>query len=185
MPPDWPGCTREGSLLLHLDAAEYARVPDVLELPECTLARKTEFHVTVLGRAAGAALAAALESARIAPDALIDAWHQQDWRFKRSGRCRLLHRMLQADPIAGRSASIAAWSVIETIDLPAMAAFRMVVSRLAGLELPEAPPHVTLLVAGDQAGIGIVDAAALAALSVRTLTAAEAALACTGRVRPA
>lgn len=173
MSRDWPGTTPDGALLLHLDALAYATAPDLLALPECTLARKREFHVTVLGRAVGAAIAAA-----IGDDRLAAAWHEQDWRLKRTGVCRLLRRTQPADSRDGCSEPDTAWSVIESIELPAMAAFRLAVARLARIELPIAPPHVTLYVAGDPGGIGVPDHTALAALSVRMLTPAEAAVAC-------
>lgn len=180
MSRDWPGTTPDGALLLHLDALAYATAPDLLPLPECTLARKHEFHVTVLGRAAGAAIAAA-----IGADRLAAAWHEHDWQLKRTGVCRLLRRVQPAESGDGGIEPVTAWSVIESIELPAMNAFRLAVARLARIELPEAPPHVTLYVAGDPGGIGVPDHTALAALSVRMLTPVEAAVACGDHREPA
>jgi hypothetical protein len=175
MSRDWPGTTSEGALLLHLDAVDYVFAPELLTLPECTLARKREFHVTVLGRAAGAAITAAVSADRLAA-----AWHEHDWRLKRTGVCRLLRRLQPAESGDRGIEAVTAWSVIETIELPAMNAFRLAVARLARTELPIAPPHVTLYVAGDPGGIGVPDHTALAALTARLLTPAEASEACGG-----
>ncbi len=172
---DWPGFTPDGALLLALEAADYRRGPDVLELLECTLVRKPEFHVTVLGRAAGAALMRALGDARIESERIAEIWRMQDWTVERTGPCLLLHRRRPSGGAVSPNEPLEAWSVIQCIRLPAMAAFRETVARLAGLDLPEAPPHVTLYVAGDLSGIAVPDPSTLQELRVRALAPAEVA----------
>jgi hypothetical protein len=112
------------------------------------LAPKHELHVTVIGKALGLRLQAA-----VAEDAVRAAFCAQRWRLRRSGwRLRLRREAQEA--------------VIEPVALPAMARFHARLGRLLGEPLPVPPPHVTLFVCGDAEGIGVPDAATLAALRV-------------------
>ena len=89
----------------------------------------------------------------------------QDWRFTRTGRRWLLRKPFVAD---GRVQL--AHSVIERVELPAMASFHRVLGCLLGRELPAPPPHVTLYVAGQPHGIGVSSEARLRAFAVREVS---------------
>jgi len=83
----------------------------------------------------------------------------QDWSFRRSGEYLLLRKR---EPARGRSRTV--HSVIERLEMPAMAGFHRALGERLGLELPVPPPHVTLYVAGTGQGIGVPDEAAFRAL---------------------
>jgi hypothetical protein len=58
---------------------------------------------------------------------------------------------------------------VQLLEMPALARFRAGVGELLGEELPEAPAHVTLYVAGDPIGIGIASTADFERLRLRPL----------------
>src|SRR3546814_3240457 len=62
--------------------------------------------------------------------------------LERSGHCLLLRKSFAEDG----QASIA-HSLVELVDLPAMAPFQRALGRLLGRQLPVPPPHVTLYTA--------------------------------------
>ena len=97
--------------------------------------------------------------------AVATALAAQDWRFTRTGRRWLLRKPFVAD---GRVQL--AHSVIERVELPAMASFHRVLGCLLGRELPAPPPHVTLYVAGRPHGIGLSSEARLRAFAVREVS---------------
>jgi hypothetical protein len=157
--PPWPGFTARGSLLLPLPAAaELAKAP-LLELGELSLARKSEFHVTLLDRALGARVHAPKPGGAPAQNlAALFAGLDWGWRLG-SGRWLLL----EARPGGINH------SVVQLLEMPALAAFRAGVGELLGERLPEAPAHVTLYVAGDPIGIGIASTADFERLRLRRL----------------
>jgi len=157
--PPWPGFTARGSLLLPVpEAAALARAPS-LELEGLSLARKIEFHVTLLDRALGARLHAA--AAGGAPAARLPGlFAALDWAWRATGERWLL---LEAKPEA------ASHSVVELLEMPALARFRAQAGELLGEPLPATPAHVTLYVAGDPLGIAIPSAADFARLRLRRL----------------
>lgn len=59
------------------------------------------------------------------------------------------------------------WSLIESLHLPAMHAFRAEFARALGPIFADPIPHVTHFVRGDPNGIGVPDVRALDALLVR------------------
>ena len=127
---------------------------------------KPELHVTLVGRALGAELRATFG---VRDDALVEAARNaHDWRFERTHRFLLLRK-----PLAGDGQAADARSLIELIDLPAMAPFHRALGRLLGRQLPVPPPHVTLYTTGRAQGIGVSSPARLRAFTVRRVAAAE------------
>jgi hypothetical protein len=157
--PPWPGFTARGSLLLPLPAAaELAKAP-LLEFEGLSLARKIEFHVTLLDRALGARVHA--PKAGGAPAEKLPAlFAGLDWAW-RAGSERWL--LLEARPEGARH------SIVQLLEMPALARFRAGVGELLGEALPQAPAHVTLYVAGDPTGIGIASTADFERLRLRPL----------------
>ena len=157
--PSWPGFTARGSLLLPLpDAAALAPAPS-LELDGLSLARKVEFHVTVLDRALGTRLRAPAPGG--APSARLPAlFAALDWSWRATGERWLL---LEAKPEGPNH------SLVHLLEMPALARFRAQAGELLGEPLPQTPAHVTLYVAGDPVGIGIATAADFERLRLRRL----------------
>jgi hypothetical protein len=153
----WPGWSPTGTLVLAVDPARWAPPAAPFVIDDVVFAAKHELHVTVVGRALGAEVLAAIAEGRIATGALRDAFAAQRWRLRRSGR-RLRLRKL---PPAGGAGTVIE-SVIEPVALPAMARFHAWLGNALGRDLPVPPPHVTLYVRGDPEGIGVPDEASLA-----------------------
>jgi hypothetical protein len=129
---------------------------------------KPELHITLVGTALGAELHATFGNhASALVHAVRDA---HDWRFER-GNLRLLLRKAVVED--GRV--VVAHSLIECIDLPAMASFHRALGSLLGRQLPVPPPHVTLYTAGRAQGIGVSSPARLRAFTVREVAAREPA----------
>src|SRR3546814_13640861 len=93
--------------------------------------------IALVGRVLGAELHA--EFGDRAEDFIDAARRAHDWRFERSGHCLLLRKSFAEDG----QASIA-HSLVELVDLPAMAPFQRALGRLPGRQLPVPPPHVPL-----------------------------------------
>ncbi len=66
-------------------------------------------------------------------------------------------------------------SVIERVEMPAMARFHFALGKLLGRELAVPPPHVTLFIAGRKKGIGTVSGRQLRGYVVREVGAGELA----------
>jgi hypothetical protein len=129
---------------------------------------KPELHVTLVGSALGRELLATFGGSTIA---LVDAARDAiDWRFERGGRRLLLRKTL-----IEHGHTTVAHSIIELVDLPAMACFHRRLGRLLGRQLPVPPPHVTLHTAGRVQGIGVSSPARLRAFTVRMVAAKEVA----------
>ena len=139
-----------------------------IEIDGVPLAPKPELHVTLVGRALGAELHAAFGDR--AEGLVAAARDAHDWGFKRRGDWLLLRKPLTVDGHA-----VIAHSLVERVDLPAMAPFHRALGRLLGRQLPLPPPHVTLYTAGRAQGIGVSSPARLRAFAVRHVTAAELA----------
>jgi hypothetical protein len=149
--PRWPGVGSLGALLLPLARTAFDELPASLRVDALRLARKTEFHVTLLDRDL---------VARAQMASLPAAFEALDWSWRATGQ-RWLRREAKADGPAH--------SVVELIDMPAFARFRALVGAGLGETLPEAPAHVTLYVAGDPIGIGLRSQQEFARLRVRRL----------------
>lgn len=160
VPLAWPGFQADGGLLLAIPPSfGWNAGPDVLDGDEMPLARKTELHVTVLNRAMGSQLRSVLGGVTIAR-----LFRDEDWTVRRTGEGHLL-RKLKVD---GARATLCA-SLVERLDLPALARFRQALGRVTRIGMPEVFPHVTLYVAGDAAGIGLPDLASFEAARMADL----------------
>lgn len=169
--------TRTGAPMPHFDhtlvlpvaASVWAPPPSGLTLDGVRLEPKDELHVTLVGGRLGAELRRTLGAQRAGRK--VDAvFRRFDWSFSRTGRCLLLRK-----PFRDGGRQRLAHSVIECIELPAMASFHHALGRLLGRELPVPPPHVTLYVAGRDQGIGVPDGRRLRAWTVRMLAPGELA----------
>jgi hypothetical protein len=128
---------------------------------------KRELHITLIGSALGCALRASIDAATL-DRAIAAAVAAQDWAFTRRGQLLRLQK-----PSADGDATQVVGSIIELIDLPAMAPFHAALSRLLDRPLPVPPPHVTLYTQGSSKGIGVPSEADLRALCVRDVGAPE------------
>jgi hypothetical protein len=157
LPRAWPGWTDIGTVIVPIDPAAWPPPARHTTHLGRTYVPKHELHVTVIGRALGAALQAAIASGRVRDSQLADAFAPAGpWRLRRSG-WRIALRKAAPDQSVVES-------VIEPVALPAMARFHRRLGTVLGRELPVPPPHVTLHVAGDADGIGVPDEATLARL---------------------
>jgi len=148
LPSAWPGWGDAHTLVLPIDPRDWPPPSLDLELAGLAFAPKHELHVTVVGKALGARIRAAIAAGRIDESALRQTFLSQTWRLRRSGwRVRLRKDAVE--------------SIIEPVALPAMARMHAWFGRALGDSLPVPPPHVTLYVRGDAEGIGVPDAAAL------------------------
>lgn len=155
------------TLLLPIDAGQWAPPARGIRLDGIDFAPKPELHVTLIGSRLGRELHAVLGPAFLRRQ-LGRALAAHDWRFTRSGRLLLL---TQQTGNGGGTATGATRrsAVIELIDLPAMRPFHEALGRLLGRQLPVPPPHVTLYTAGDPRGIGLARRSRLRAITVREL----------------
>ena len=128
---------------------------------------KRELHITLVGSALGRELRAAVAGSSL-DAAIAAAVAAQDWRFTRSGR---LLRLQKSIDDAGTTRTVG--SIIELIDVPAMALFHAMLARLLGHALPVPPAHVTLYTQGSLKGIAVPNDADLQALRVREVDAME------------
>lgn len=162
--PAAPQWTPAGTLLLRIDPAAWPPPRQGLRLDGVDFAPKTELHATIVGRALGARLQAAM-AADTALAARVEALRTAcDWSWTRAGAWWLLRKS---------DAGTTKASIVERIALPAMARFHARLGELLGHVLPVPPPHVTLYTAGDAEGIGVPDAAAWSRHAVRQVAAGE------------
>ena len=163
----WPGWSAARTLVLPVPVAAWAPPVASVTLDGVAFEPKRELHVTLLGGALGSELHAALGE-RALQRATRAAFQVQDWSFTRPGRWLLLRKV--AD---GRSNPKVSHSVIECVDMPAMARFYAGLEDLLGRELALPPPHVTLFTAGKAEGIGVASLQQLRAYVVRELACGE------------
>ncbi|HVI59588.1 MAG TPA: hypothetical protein VM619_12070 [Luteimonas sp.] len=165
-----PAIAHPATRVLPVPPARWPPPGDRIRLEAVEFAPKNELHVTLVGNALGRELRAVFGArARALVDAAFDA---QDWRFRRTG-CQLLLRKAYAD--AGTAH--VAHSIVELVELPAMAPFHRALGHALGRQLPLPPPHVTLYTAGRAQGIGVSSLARLRAFTLRELLAGEGATA--------
>jgi hypothetical protein len=158
--PPWPGFEAPGSLVLPLPATSFASLSAELRLDDgLLLARKQEFHVTLFDSRVGARLH---EPARGGAPAksLAGLFIGLDWQWRTRGERWLLLDAAH-EPVTH--------SVVELIEMPALAEFRSAIGALLGEPLPATPAHVTLYVSPGQRGIGIRDFDAFERLRLRRL----------------
>ncbi|MCE7032297.1 hypothetical protein LY625_06630 [Lysobacter sp. GX 14042] len=157
------------TLVLPVAPSDWAPPPSGLVVDGVRLEPKDELHVTLVGGRLGAELRRTLGAQRASRE--VDAvFRRLDWSFSRTGRCLLLRK-----PFRDGGRQRLAHSVIECIEMPAMAPFHRALGQLLGRELPVPPSHVTLYVAGKDQGIGVPDRRRLRAWTVRMLGAGEPA----------
>lgn len=150
-----PSCTR----ILPIPSTSWVPPDAPIAIGGITLEPKRELHITLAGSALGTELQ---ESFGDRTDALLDAEIEaRDWHWERTGEYVLLRR-----PGGTGGEQEAAYSLIEKVELPAMAGLHRALGRLLGRELPRPPPHVTLYVAGRERGIGVRSPRHLRALRV-------------------
>ena len=130
---------------------------------------KPELHVTLIGNTLGRELREVFAEACLT-GALDEAFASQRWDFDRTGRFLLLRK-----PLTEKGRGGVAHSLIERIELPAMAPFHHALGGLLGRQLPIPPPHVTMYTAGRAQGIGVASASRLRVLAVREVSARELA----------
>lgn len=157
----WPAPDGGDSLVLPVAPDCWAPPRHGVEIDGIAFTPKPELHVTVIGNRLGRELREVFAGPwlRAAVTAALDA---QDWRFTHSGRHWLLRK-----PFVEDGQRNVAHSIIERIELPAMAQFHRELERLLGRQLPVPPPHVTLYVAGRAQGIGVSSVSRLRAFAVQ------------------
>jgi hypothetical protein len=153
----FPGWGAADTLVIAIDPRAWAPPAHAIEHDGRAFAPKHELHVTVVGKALGSQLRAAIAAGGIDEAGLQRAFGAGRWRLRRSGR--RVHLRKPAPEAAVES-------IIEPVALPAMARWHAWLGRALGRALPVPPPHVTLYVRGDAEGIGVPDAATLARLRV-------------------
>lgn len=158
----------EHSTILPIAAADWPPATAPLMVDGIELIPKPELHVTLIGSALGRELQATFAQPFL-DAALASARDAQDWRFTRTGIRLLLRR-----PYGTGETRVIAHSLVERIELPAMARIHHALGRLLGRQLPVPPPHVTLYTAGRAQGIGVSSPARLRAFTVRRMDEAKA-----------
>ncbi len=133
---------------------------------------KPELHVTLVGGGLGDELHAVLGERYLAA-ASRAGFEQLDWSFVRGGRWLMLCKRARVD---------GEWkefrSVIERVEMPAMARFHFALGQLLGRELALPPPHMTLFTAGRAKGIGVANGRQLRSYAVREVGAEELGFPC-------
>jgi hypothetical protein len=153
-PPRW---TETGALLSQLPEECLPPLPRAIRWNGLQLARKAEFHLTIVGRGdmqrmgiVGPDHPAVAEAAGngIGDDAGIVLLDEL-WVLQKPG------------PTGGIETTIAT-----ACEAPAMSTIRLRLATATGCRLPLAPPHITLYIRSSAHGIGISDLAALHARRV-------------------
>lgn len=142
----WPGWTAEHTLVLPLDDAPPTAAIDLNGL---RFEPKRELHITLVGQKLGEELHRVLGyRLDVATRAAFEAL---DWSGARTGSLwRIEHRVRAKDGKPSVRSTI-----IEDIELPAMAYLHRWLGTLLGRQLAVPPPHVTLYTHGDARGIGL------------------------------
>lgn len=160
----WPGFTPEGNLVVPVAEREPPLPARALVLDGTRFEPQQALHVTVVGRALGARVAGAIARGDFDERALADAFEALDWSHDDTDAWIWLRKSKPGG---------VADSLVELVDLPALAAFHFALGRRLGARLPVPPAHVTRWVRGDPEGIGVPDEAALRELTVRLVAREE------------
>ena len=153
------------SLVLPIASEDWTPPQHGAEIDGIAFTPKPELHITVIGNRLGRELREAFAAPWLRM-MVSTAFAKHDWRFTRSRRHCLLRK-----PFVEHGHLRVAHSVIERVDLPAMAPFHRELGRLLGRQLPVPPPHVTLYVAGRAEGIGVGTRGKLRGYRVREIEA--------------
>lgn len=152
-----PGWSQRGGLVVPVDEdALLAASPPTITVDGLVLARKHEFHVTLLDRTEAGWAKSCIDDA-----ALRALLADHDWRARPQGPAWLIRDQ--------RRGGGWRFSVVQLLDLPAHARFRAAIAQACSHALSAMPAHVTLYVAGDPAGIGLGSQARFAQCRVRVL----------------
>ncbi|RZA32658.1 MAG: hypothetical protein EOP92_24910 [Lysobacteraceae bacterium] len=163
----WPGWSAERTLVLPVPEAAWAPPRGGVTLDGVAFEPKRELHVTLASGALGRELHVAMRG-RALERATRAAFEAQDWSFTRAGRWLLLRK-----PAGDARRPGAVHSIIECIDMPALAPFHATLGNLLGRELALPPPHVTLFTARKAEGLGVASARQLRAYLLREVAADE------------
>jgi len=165
----WPGWSAAHTLVLPVPVEAWAPPAVGVTLEGMEFEPKPELHVTLVGGALGRELHAALHE-RAVERASRAAFESEDWSFVQRGR-----RLLLRKQVGGAGRTTVFHSIIECLEMPAMARFHAALGVLLGRELPVPPPHVTLFTAGKAEGIGVASARQLRGYLVREVVCGELA----------
>lgn len=156
--------TSSGAVIVPLACEAIPPLIRRLDLPEVSLAAKEEVHLTLLSSAEASALDAATGEPAEWSD-FAEKFQCEAQRFEITGSWWLLRSEKPEGP---------AWSVVARLRCPAFAVFRRRISIASARAVSaDAPPHVTLFVAGDPRGIGLPTGLRFRATRVRRLDASE------------
>ncbi len=161
----WPGWTPQKTLVLPISPELWAPPVETLVVDGLTFLPARELHVTLVGRWLGPAL----QSDPGRRQAVRDAFMRLDWGYTRSGE--LLR--LEKHELPGSGGGRAIGSIIERIEMPAMARLYDELAVLLGRRLSIPPPHVTLYTTGRSQGIAVPDVATLQRLTVHEVPTAS------------
>lgn len=160
----WPGWTPQKTLVLPISPQAWPPPVETLKVDGLTFLPARELHVTLVGRWLGPAL----QSDPGRRQAVREAFMRVDWGYTRTGELlRLEKHELPGSGGHGRTIG----SIIERIDMPAMAKFYNELAMLLGRGLSIPPPHVTLYTTGRSQGIAVPDMATLQRLTVHEVQA--------------
>lgn len=165
--PVTPRLSPQHTLVLPIPRRTWPPPAPPVTLDGLLFVPKRELHITLIGSALGRALRAAVAGPAL-DAAIAGALAAQDWRFTRSGRLLRLQKSIEEN-----GATRTVGSIIERVDLPAMAPFHAALARVLGQPLPVPPAHVTLYTQGGSTGIGVASETELQALRVRDVDATE------------
>lgn len=160
-PPEWPGRSSTGSVILPLREARKAPCADRLALGGLAFVPKQELHLTLLSSGEANELAAHLPE-----DVWRDAFEALHWTLTPSGKAVVLHE---------NKPEGLEYSVVTPVECPALNAFRQRLSEASGAYLSPTQPHVTLWVRPRGRGIGISSTQQYQEFFVRELEPGEAA----------
>lgn len=165
----WPGWTPQKTLVLPIPPERWPPPPAPVVLDGITFQPKRELHVTLVGRGLGQALHGQPGRRGFRVQAVREAYGKLAWDFTRTGELLRLEKR----ELPGRGRGRAIGSIIERIEMPALAQFYDALADLLGRRLAIPPPHVTLYTSGRSQGIAVPDAATLQRLIVREVAASE------------
>lgn len=165
--PAFPGWSAQHTLVLPIAQQDWPLPDTAVEIDGLVFVPKRELHITLVGKALGAELREVAAGTAGVDDAIRAAFGAPDWRWTRLRRCLRLRK---------RADATARESIIELVELPAMAEFHQRLGVLTGRALPVPPPHVTLFTATGGPAIGVPDAASLQQLTVRPIDGSELSL---------
>ena len=163
----WPGWSAARTLVLPVPVEAWAPPVAGATLEGVAFEPKHELHVTLVGGALGRELHAVLD-ARVVEQVSRAAFESQDWSFVRHGHWLLLRKQA-----GGEGRPRVFHSIIECLEMPAMAPFHAALGALLSRELAVPPPHVTLFTAGKAEGIGVASKRHLRAYAMREIAYGE------------